>query len=152
MASSDVFADTLHTSYMDPMDGMPATPQEAGTMMHVRVEYETLRRLPASGWSLFTVHTFLDPLSALPPEAAQSLAVAVASSSDGELLYKSLHDADLRGLVAEFLKGRASEAGLEVLEGGSTHGSAPRGCPFMSSSVQPQQPPTSPSDEDGVRS
>ena len=121
-------------------------------MMHVRVEYETLRRLPASGWSLFTVHTFLDPLGALPPEAAQSLAAAVASSSDGELLYKSLHDADLRGLVAEFLRGRASEAGLEVLEGGSKH-AALRRCPFvMSSPAKLQEPPTSPSEEDGARS
>lgn len=126
--ASEVFSDALHTSFMDPLAGIPQSPADAGELLHLRVEYETLVRLPSSGWSLFTVHTYLDPLSSLPPTVAASLAKSIRSSTEGQLLYKSLQDQELRGLVEEFLRGRALEGGLDPEEGGETR---QKGCPVM---------------------
>jgi hypothetical protein len=119
----------MHTSYFDPLAEVPTTAEDAGRVLHVRVEYETLTRLRStSPWSLFTVRTHLDPLDAFPPEAAQALASAIRSTSEGELRYKSLDDPALKRLALEFLDQRAESGGLSA---GTTlvDDPAPSNCP-----------------------
>jgi dimethylamine monooxygenase subunit A len=48
-----------------PVQGDAVTPQNAGTHVWLRVERQTLTRLPQSGAILFTIKTYIDPLSAL---------------------------------------------------------------------------------------
>ena len=57
-----------------------------------RVERQTLRRLPQSGDILFTIRTFIDPLSSLEarPDLAAGLRGAVADMPEGMQRYKSL--------------------------------------------------------------
>ena len=60
------------------------TAANAGDMLFVRCERQTLRRLPASGGVLFTIDIHVEPLSALPPDLARDLAGAVESLPGGE--------------------------------------------------------------------
>jgi hypothetical protein len=41
---TSTFRDERHTGYMDPLRELPRTAEEAGSRMHLRVEYETIRR------------------------------------------------------------------------------------------------------------
>ena len=77
--------------------------------MHLRVEYETVRRLPGpsrdvSRWILFTVRTHVDPIGAFDADVARALRAAMEKTSPEELEYKSLGDAKLRDVVDAFLK------------------------------------------------
>ena len=74
--SSTLFADAEHTGYMDPLSALPSTAAEAGETMHLRVEYETIRRLPGptratSRWILFTVRTHVGALDSLDAGTAR---------------------------------------------------------------------------------
>ena len=73
-------------------DQTEITVENAGERLWLRVERQTLRRLPQSGDILFTIRTFVDPLSSL--EARTDLAVglrgAVADMPEGMQRYKSL--------------------------------------------------------------
>jgi hypothetical protein len=53
-------------------------PDRAGSELFVRVERQTLRRLPATGGALFTIRVWLDPLDALAGEPARLAAFARA--------------------------------------------------------------------------
>tara|TARA_R110002012_G_scaffold295307_1_gene491770 strand:- start:427 stop:1344 length:918 start_codon:yes stop_codon:yes gene_type:complete len=68
------------------------TPENAGECLWLRVERQTLRRLPQSGDILFTIRTFVDPLSALEsrPDLAAGLRGAIADMPEGMQRYKSL--------------------------------------------------------------
>ncbi|MEO9901615.1 DUF3445 domain-containing protein [Nisaea sp.] len=68
------------------------TAQNAGERLWLRVERQTLRRLPESGDILFTIRTFVDPLSSLEarPDLAMGLRRAVADMPEGMQRYKSL--------------------------------------------------------------
>lgn len=56
----------------------------------LRVERETLRRLPQSGGILFTIRTYINPIGDVPPEAAARLADALDALPEGVTDYKKL--------------------------------------------------------------
>lgn len=53
-------------------------PDEAGQSLFVRVERQTLRRLPRTGGALFTIRVWLDPLDAVAADPARLSAFAHA--------------------------------------------------------------------------
>lgn len=73
-------------------DPTEITVENAGECLWLRVERQTLRRLPESGDILFTIRTFVDPLSSLEarPDLAVGLRGAVADMPEGMQRYKSL--------------------------------------------------------------
>ena len=66
--------------------------QNVGEEIFLRCERQTLRRLPNSGWILFTIKTYLDKISKLSikPGAARDLASLVRDLPDDMLLYKNI--------------------------------------------------------------
>jgi hypothetical protein len=107
----DAFADQHHVGFQDPLSELPKTKREAGHMMHLRVEYETVFRLPGperavSRWILFTVKTHLDPISELDDDTKGSLLTAINESDEHELSYKSLGNTTVLGSVVGYLDGR----------------------------------------------
>ena len=82
------FADTMHVGYMDPLSSLPADPEAAGRAMRLRVEYETVTRLPGerdvSRWILFTVRTHMDALERLDDETCAALLEGITSSDADE--------------------------------------------------------------------
>ena len=44
------------------MPSAPLQASEIGKRLHVRVETQTLRKLPQTGWIIFTIRTALTPL------------------------------------------------------------------------------------------
>lgn len=54
------------------------TPDEAGQALFVRVERQTLRRLPITGGALFTIRIWLDPLDAVAADPGRLKAFAHA--------------------------------------------------------------------------
>jgi hypothetical protein len=66
-------------------------PQERyGEELHLRVERQTLRRLPRSGDVLFTIRTWRTVLGSLAPEVAHRLGAAVRALPEPERRYKGL--------------------------------------------------------------
>ena len=53
--------DALHTPHRLPT--APLLPQDVGTRLHVRVETQTLRKLPITGWIIFTIRTAITPIN-----------------------------------------------------------------------------------------
>jgi len=80
------------------------TPDQAGEALHLRVERQTLRRLPQTGAALFTIRVWLQPLASLAQDRAQLNAFAQAwrNASPRFRAYKrfDLYDE----LVAGFLR------------------------------------------------
>jgi len=68
------------------------TAENAGDRLWLRIERQTLRRLPRSGDILFTIRTFVDPLCSLEtrPDLAAGLRAALAEMPEGMQRYKSL--------------------------------------------------------------
>ncbi|MBU0726525.1 MAG: DUF3445 domain-containing protein [Alphaproteobacteria bacterium] len=68
------------------------TPGTVGQRVFIRVERQTLRRLPDSGDILFTIRTYLDRLDRLEgfPELARALHGAVGDLTPGMARYKSI--------------------------------------------------------------
>jgi len=91
-------------SKQDPLERFP--PGEAVLeRAHVRVERQTLRRLPRSGDILFTVRVHIDPVAAFARDArGRQLALALrgqlAALSPAQLAYKGLVEARERLLAA----------------------------------------------------
>lgn len=83
----------------------------AGDKVILRVERQTLRRLPESDAIVFTIRIHRRPLSALAgrPEAAQKLADAMASMPEEMRGYKSI--AVLEEAVRAYLQGLSAEVG-----------------------------------------
>jgi hypothetical protein len=81
------------------------TPPEA---MFLRVERQTLRRLPRTGLVLFTIHTLVEPLAAAcaDPATAHALAVRVEAMAPAMVDYKGL--ARARDGLAAWLRMRAA--------------------------------------------
>lgn len=92
-------------------------PQDAGRALHLRVERQTLRRLPQTGAALFTIRVWLDPLDALlgSPERLAAFATAWGAGTPAFRAYKRLDLYD--DLVAGFL--RAAGETYSVNEGRS---------------------------------
>ena len=87
---------------------------EGGLSAFVRVERQTLRRLPESGDILFTIKVLVDPLDALlahpdGPRLATSLRDQLLALDAGQLAYKGL--ALARDRVADRLAAIAATAG-----------------------------------------
>ena len=80
-------------------------PARAAEVLHVRVERQTLRRLPATGAALFTIRVWLDPLSALAadPERLARFAKAWRTAAPEFRAYKHLELYD--DLVARVIDG-----------------------------------------------
>ena len=78
-------------------------PQDAGRLLQLRVERQTLRRLPETGAALFTIRVWLAPLEALREDLDRLAAFARAwrSATPGFRAYKRLDLYD--ALVAAFL-------------------------------------------------
>ena len=76
----------------------------------LKIEYQTIRRLPRhTDYLLFTVHTFLHPVSALehvPPRAAQTLAASMrgmAQLSTETLEYRGLESRETLQVMLDYL-------------------------------------------------
>jgi hypothetical protein len=100
-------------SKQDPLQRFP--PGEPVTNAHIRVERQTLRRLPLSGDILFTVRVHVDPAAAFAEDArGRGLALALrgqlAALTPSELAYKGITQARERLLAAlgDLSEGRAS--------------------------------------------
>jgi len=78
--------------------------------MHLRVEYQTLRRLPRSRHILFTIRSYIDPLSSIAasPAAASALADRVSALSPAFAEYKGI-DAEMRPRIAAYLASGGEE-------------------------------------------
>lgn len=70
------------------------------SLAHLRVERQTLTRLPATGAILFTVRIHLMRLSAAPARLTALVEAHVAAMKDEELVYKGLHRSRERLLAA----------------------------------------------------
>ncbi|MBJ3776829.1 heme-dependent oxidative N-demethylase family protein [Acuticoccus mangrovi] len=86
------FGDAMRRSLSKHTAPRPDGPMEA---LMVRVERQTLRKMPGSGDILFTVKILLDPIAAIArhPEAARlaaGLSDQLAGLSDAEVAYKGL--------------------------------------------------------------
>lgn len=79
----------------------------------LKVEYQTLRRLPRSGYVLFTVKTMVDPLPELAkyPPAASSLAASIRGMTPHLRKYKGIDDE----ATAEIILGYLDELGSKEL-------------------------------------
>jgi dimethylamine monooxygenase subunit A len=82
--------------------------------MYLQVEYQTIRRLPASGYLLFTVKTMADPMSTLKqtPKAAACLAKSIRGMSFNIRVYKGIQNDEICKVVLEYLDGIAKNADL----------------------------------------
>jgi dimethylamine monooxygenase subunit A len=90
--------------------GKPASvsAENAGERLWLRVERQTLRRLPRSGDVLFTIHTSVVPLAeALRTPAAKALAARVRAMPEDLARYKSI--APIRAPLLAWLERRAAE-------------------------------------------
>ena len=69
------------------------TSKNAGDKVYMRCERQTLRRLPDTGWILFTIKTYLDKLSKLHkyPKEAQNLSSLLRSAPTTLLSYKNIN-------------------------------------------------------------
>eukprot|EP00539_Tryblionella_compressa_P001809 CAMPEP_0178736624 /NCGR_PEP_ID=MMETSP0744-20121128/2539_1 /TAXON_ID=913974 /ORGANISM="Nitzschia punctata, Strain CCMP561" /LENGTH=314 /DNA_ID=CAMNT_0020389109 /DNA_START=1 /DNA_END=945 /DNA_ORIENTATION=+ len=69
------------------------------------VEYQTIRRLPKSGYLLFTVKVMTDPMTALEelPQAASCLAQSIRGMRPAMQQYKGIQDETTLQVVLEYL-------------------------------------------------
>ena len=72
---------------------LPITSKNAGDQVYMRCERQTLRRLPDTGWILFTIKTYLDKVSKLHkyPKETQNLSSLLRSSPTTLLSYKNIN-------------------------------------------------------------
>lgn len=87
------------------------TAENAGEMVYLRVERETLTRLPRTQAVLFTIRTFIRPLEYLKtrPEDARRLSEAVLGVPEDVAMYKTI--SEYRHEVATYLSTIAAERG-----------------------------------------
>jgi hypothetical protein len=76
----------------DPLAAREITTENAGDLLFVRVERQTLRRLPRTESVVFTIKVYVDPVSALDerPSMKRALADAVEALTPAELAYKDM--------------------------------------------------------------
>jgi hypothetical protein len=89
----------------------PISAGQAGSELWLRVERQTLRRLPRSGDVVFGIHTYVDPLEDAidSPEAAQALGARIREMPDAMARYKSI--LPIRAQLLAWLDGRAASQG-----------------------------------------
>jgi len=85
------------------------TAANAGDRLFIRCERQTLRRLPSTGWILFTIKTYVDPIASLAtrPDAAAGLASAVRQLPEGTRRYKKI--APYQQALLDYLDGLAAD-------------------------------------------
>eukprot|EP00977_Amphora_coffeiformis_P018370 scaffold6436_cov158-Amphora_coffeaeformis.AAC.4 len=86
---------------------LPGKPSvEALESKFLKVEYQTIRRLPQSGYLLFTIKTMADSLSGLRevPAAALCLAKSIQGMSPAMQAYKGIENAETCEAVLEYLE------------------------------------------------
>lgn len=66
----------------------PAPPEPLPDRMRLRVERQTLRRLPRSGAIVFTIRVYMTPLMELGPGEAGRLAAAIRGVREQEAAYR----------------------------------------------------------------
>jgi heme-dependent oxidative N-demethylase alpha subunit-like protein len=102
-------ADALHTPSSAPIRARigEIAPEDAGHALRLRVERQTLRRLPRTGGALFTIRVWLAPLASLADEPARLAAFAGAwrSATPDLRAYKRFDLYD--DLVESFLSSHA---------------------------------------------
>jgi dimethylamine monooxygenase subunit A len=71
----------------------------------LKVEYQTIRRLPKSSYLLFTVNTMVDPMYALEkvPPAATCLAASIRGMSPAMRKYKGIDNEEICTAVLQYL-------------------------------------------------
>lgn len=82
----------------------------------LKVEYQTIRRLPRnSNYLLFTVRTFVDPMSALleesvPAKAAATLAASIRGMTSSSLKYRGIESEAIRKDALDYLDSISSSS------------------------------------------
>ena len=66
----------------------PMPPNPLPERMRLRVERQTLRRLPRTGAIVFTIRVYLTPLTELGPGEAGRLAAAMRGTKEQEVVYR----------------------------------------------------------------
>jgi hypothetical protein len=98
----------LHTPHSAPIRAQIAAiaPAEAGRELQVRVERQTLRRLPVTGGAVFTIRVWLAPLASLAeqPDRLAAFATAWRGATPAFRAYKHFELYD--HLVEPFLAGQ----------------------------------------------
>jgi hypothetical protein len=89
----------------------PVSAERAGEQLWLRVERQTLRRLPRSGDVVFGIHTHVDPLGDAvdSAEAARALAARIREMPEPMARYKSI--LPIREPLLAWLDGRAQRQG-----------------------------------------
>jgi dimethylamine monooxygenase subunit A len=89
----------------------PISAERAGSELWLRVERQTLRRLPGSGDVVFGIHTHVDPLEDAigAPAAARALRARIREMPDEMARYKSI--LPIREALLAWLDGRAEGQG-----------------------------------------
>ncbi|NKB68134.1 MAG: DUF3445 domain-containing protein [Candidatus Latescibacteria bacterium] len=82
------------------------TPANAGQRCHLRVEYQTLTRMPATGAIVFTILTLQSRLEQLDRDQAKILAGVLRTCPDAVIDYKNL--ADIRPQMLAYFDRRLS--------------------------------------------
>lgn len=99
-------SDALHTPTSAPIRARIGDigPGQAGQTLHLRVERQTLRRLPRTGGALFTIRVWLAPLASLAaePERLAAFSDAWRSATPALRAYKRFDLYD--DLVESFLR------------------------------------------------
>lgn len=95
--NADLYHPLSHATRIDRADGKlrEFSPEEIAARTFIRVERQTLRKLPASGDILFTIRIYLDPLARIAAHAdgiriAESFAEQLLVMDDDQLRYKGL--------------------------------------------------------------
>jgi len=78
--------ETAHTAARPEITG-----ENAGDLLFLRLERQTLRKLPGTGAVLFGIRTYQRPLRDLSPSEAAQLTVALRGAPDPVARYKGLH-------------------------------------------------------------
>lgn len=102
----------LHTPDPAPIRAQIAAiaPKDVGRALHLRVERQTLRRLPQTGAALFTIRVWLEPLAGLAASPTR-LAAFAAAWRDAAPEFRAYKRLDLYDeLVEGFLQGNRAAA------------------------------------------
>jgi dimethylamine monooxygenase subunit A len=81
------------------------TPEDIKATKFIKVEYQTIRRLPRTNTLLFTVKTMADPMSSLEtvPLAAACLAASIRGMSPAMRAYKGIENEETNQAVLAYL-------------------------------------------------
>jgi dimethylamine monooxygenase subunit A len=90
MTEETLFLPSAHDRSPGRLTGLTA--ETAGERLFLRVERQTLRRLPETGAILFTIRTFIDPLACLGPfpELREGLKQAILGFGEAKSAYKAI--------------------------------------------------------------